>query len=134
MGGKMEQVESSERRQSARYAVDDALFVTFRPHFDRVGKLRDISKDGAAIEYSVFEPCQRPQTDHVEIDFFSRSEDFHLPKIPCKVVYDVRSDNHPSFNVFETRRCGLQFGGLTDQQSRLMDILFTRFTLCPPTD
>jgi hypothetical protein len=63
----------------------------------------------------------------VEIDFFSGAEDFHLSRVPCKVVYDVRSDDHPSFNVFETRRCGLQFGGLTDQQSRLMDILFSRF-------
>lgn len=112
-----------DRRQHPRYRVDDEVFLAFRPQFDRIGKLKDISQGGVAFEYTVFQESQPVQT--AEIDIFSAAKDFHLPRVLCKIVYDVKLDSYPSFNNIVTRRCGLQFQDLSEQQAAQLQTLFS---------
>lgn len=130
----VEHEQTMERRRATRFIVDDSLFATFRPNFDKVGRLKDISKSGAAIEYAIFGQAIYEQVSDVEVDFFSRTEDFHLPKVPCRIVYDRKNEEHPSFNVFETRRCGLEFAPLSSQQATLIEVLIGKFGLNPMPD
>lgn len=103
-----------ERRESPRFEVKDNVYLTFRPNFDRIGRVKDISTSGAAFEYVQYSALTN--ITEVEVDIFSQSKEFHWPKIPCKVVYDRRVEKYVSFEGIETRRCGLKFTKLSEQQ------------------
>jgi c-di-GMP-binding flagellar brake protein YcgR len=100
-----------DRRESKRHEFQDTFYVTFRPYFDRIGKLTDISRNGIAFEYPAYESYE--QKDCVEVDIFSLGDDLHVSSVPCKVIYDIVIVEHPSFTKIATRRCGLQFQELT---------------------
>ncbi len=121
--------EGKERRQFERYATDDSLFATFRPHFDRIGKVKDISKGGMSIEYTVYEEFGK--TESVEVDLFSHKADFHLSRLSCKVVYDTGSSDYQGFSGFEVRRCGLEFSNLSPRQRAMVESAFGHFTIGP---
>ncbi|MDY0041351.1 MAG: PilZ domain-containing protein [Desulforhabdus sp.] len=107
-----------ERRKHERYRADGEVFLTFRPNFQKIGRIRDISQGGVAFEYT----ADRESKDeyYVEVDIFSTGKDFHLARIPCRVIYDAQIDSYASFSNMITRRCGLQFDSLNqDQISKL---------------
>ena len=103
-----------ERRESPRFEIEDNVYLTFRPNFDRIGRVKDISTGGAAFEYVQYSALAN--ITEVEVDIFSQSKEFHWPKIPCKVVYDRRVEKYASFEGIETRRCGLKFTKLSERQ------------------
>ena len=84
----------TERRKSPRYAIKDDVYLTFRPNFDRVGRVQNISTGGATFEYVQYSALAK--TVEVEVDIFSQE--------------------HFSFGGIETRRCGLKFKKLSEQQ------------------
>lgn len=110
------------RRQFQRYAVTDSVFLAFRPRFDRLGMLKDISGGGVAFEYTVSDTPQPLETSEIEVEVFSHKT-FKLSRIPCTIVYDTRAEAGPSMTGFETRRCGLQFGKLSDLQAAQLKVL-----------
>lgn len=114
--------EQADRRTYRRYLVKDSVFLTFRPTFNKLGSLKDISRSGVSFEYIAYESMDTPHS--VEIDIFSKSMDIHLSKVPCRVVYDVKIDDSFAMSQVETRRCGLQFEGLSNRHaSQLKNIL-----------
>lgn len=118
---------TSERRTHERVDVHDVIFVTFRPHFDKVGWLKDISKGGICMEYTVLDQAGGSHKN-TSVDMFARDRTFRLLDLPCKVVYDVKVDHDdPWFTTVETRRCGIQFGGLNDSQNVELEKLLQRF-------
>lgn len=116
----MDVKSGKDRRRYERHAVKDPVFLTVRPQFDRLGRLTDIGKEGAAFEYIVHDECN--PIDTVEVDIFSSDQDFHLSRLPCKVAYDI-DVGHPSIVGIETRRCGLRFRDLSDQQTSQLTTL-----------
>lgn len=120
--------DSIERRSNERYKVSDDIFLTFRPHFEKMGRIRDISRGGVAFEY-IFD-LQSNNEQNIEVDIFSTAKDLHLARVPCKVVYDVQVESYPSFSNMVTKRCGLQFRNLNKQQMSQLSHLFTLYT--PP--
>lgn len=119
----------SERRQHTRYGISDDVFLTFRPQFETMGKVKDISRGGAAFEYTAF--TESNSTKDIEVDIFSAAEGFHVARIPCKVVYDVQVNSHPNLKNLVTKRCGLEFQNLTSQQLAQLSSLFTRYAPLP---
>jgi hypothetical protein len=117
---------SRERRRHDRYKVDVEVFLTFRPHFAKIGRIIDISRGGAAFEYTVIDEYR--QEKHVEVDIFSAAKALHLARIPCKVVYDFPLDAYPTFNNIVARRCGLQFHALSNKQLNQLASVFTEFS------
>ena len=107
-----------DRRKSVRYGLSTDVFLVFRPAFDRLGALKDVSMGGAAFEYSVF--GQYEKVDEVEVDIFASQPDhFLLRQVTCRVVYDVKL-HQPSLSGIETRRCGLKFEGLSPNHRQLL--------------
>jgi len=104
-----------ERRRFTRFTVSKDVFVTFRPGFDRMGSATDISKGGIGFEYLAFDKPDK--LEQVEVDIFSRSHDFYISHVPCRVAYDT--SDHSLFLVHgaEVRRCGLQFVRLSEHQA-----------------
>lgn len=117
----MAKKEEEDRRRFRRFGMRNAVFVTFRPEFDMIGKLTDISAGGLAFEYNAFDNCEK--SDVVEIAIFSHPKDYSLPKAVCRVVYDREVDGCYSFKGFQTRRCGLEFCELTSDQMLQLDML-----------
>ncbi|MBW1741830.1 MAG: PilZ domain-containing protein, partial [Deltaproteobacteria bacterium] len=112
---KGEQVET-EKRRFRRFIAQDMAFAVFRPHFTKLGKIKDISRGGMAFEYVTFEGAKE---DSGEIDLFVSGARFHLSRMPAQTVYDSGvADNHYTFSPFvERRRCAVQFGELTQEQT-----------------
>lgn len=112
---KGEQVDT-EKRKFRRFLAQDMAFAVFRPHFTKLGKIKDISRGGMAFEYVTFEG---PKEDTAEMDIFISGVRFHLPRMPVQTVYDSSVVNdHYTFSPFvERRRCGVQFGELNEEQA-----------------
>jgi hypothetical protein len=104
-----------DRRQSERFPVTSEVFLSFRPNFERIGSVKDISETGICFEYLAFEKNER--LEYVEVDIFSGSQNFYISRVPCRVVYDNRRDAAFILHDAETRRCGLQFQQLTAHQA-----------------
>ncbi|MFH0996701.1 MAG: PilZ domain-containing protein [Pseudomonadota bacterium] len=121
--------EDAERRQYERHELEDRFFITFRPHLDRIGWLVDISKGGVSLEYSNIEDCS-PLTEDVVVDIFSAPKSFKLANLPCQLVYDSRVVRGRSFiETTETRRCGLVFGDLSQDQTAQLDVALNHCTV-----
>jgi len=113
-----------ERRRHERYSTNGSFFITFRPHFDRIGAVRDISLSGVALEYSVIQEYS-DLSDKVWVDIFCSSKKLELSNVPCRLIYDERVESDKGFlKTIETRRCGLEFAGMQPHQAmRLEDEL-----------
>jgi hypothetical protein len=98
--------QASDRRNSKRFALKDDVYLVFRPGFERLGRIKDISKGGIAVEFPVYDPYEKTAT--VEVDIIVPTRSWNLKSLACKVVYDVKMDR-PTLSGFETRRCGLKF-------------------------
>ncbi len=112
---------SEDRRRFNRFGMKNAVFITFRPEFDMIGKLTDISAGGLAFEYNAFE--DRESTEMVEIALFSHPKDYSLPRAVCRIVYDREVEGCFNFKGFQTRRCGLEFRDLTSDQMLQIDMI-----------
>jgi hypothetical protein len=112
---KGERVET-EKRRFARYVAQDLAFAVFRPSFTKLGKIKDISRGGLAFDYVTSEGRKE---DSPEIEIFMSGPRFHITRVPAKTIYDRKVINHDyTFAPFvEKRRCGVQFGKLTEDQA-----------------
>jgi hypothetical protein len=125
----MNEKNQSDRRKSVRYGLKTDVFLVFRPGFDRMGTLKNVSLGGAAFEYTVFGHYQK--VDEVEVDIFaSEPENFMLRQVPCRVVYDVKLDQ-PSLSDIETRRCGVEFENLSPQHRQVLSQLLGSYGSAP---
>lgn len=126
--------EQSERRICKRCTPGDKAFAVFRPEFNKIGKINDISSCGVSFSYintreqksgySFANYLMDP-----EIDILISDEDIHLKKIPCRVVYDnkIFSIETDSIRNMEVRQCGLEFMGLTIDQLVALNSFIDRF-------
>lgn len=121
----MDNSTEAERRKSTRYALRTDVFLALRPGFTTLGKLMDVSGGGVAFEYAVFD--QHEKVAAVDVDIFASEPDqFMLSRVPCRVVYDVKIQK-PTLGGIETRRCGLKFEQLSQQQSELLNLLLIKY-------
>jgi hypothetical protein len=110
-----------ERRLHERRGLKNRVFIAIRPDFDRIGWLTDISKGGISFEYVAIENYS-PITEKIQVDIFSSPKIFDLSNLPCKLVYDAPIHKGEGFMAaIETRRCGLVFEAMTQQQAFQLD-------------
>ena len=114
---------ATERRKFKRLLPQDLTFAVFRPHFSNLGKVKDISKDGLALEYVLNET---KITGLSEIDIFLSGHPFYMHRIPSKIIYDREIDEES--RSVKTMRCGLQFGDLTPTQKSQIEYFLQNYT------
>ena len=112
----------AERRKFRRRLPQELTFAILRPHFTKLGKVKDISRGGLAFEY-ILNGTQ--YTGSSGIDIFS-GDRFYLPRIPSKIVYDMEIVGQ--YQDVERWRCGLQFGDLTEDQAAKLDLFLQNHT------
>ena len=120
--------DREEKRKFFRYEISEMLFLVFARNSRRLGMVRNISMGGVAFEYIVYDDTSPSvyKGDRIEINMFKRDWEFFVEKIPCKIVYDVQTEN--DFNPYsyvKTRCCGLQFSDLNEKQrKKLVNLVF----------
>ena len=104
----------AEQRRYLRFSTPDNAYAALGPAFTIVGKIKGISMGGLALEYIT---DQVSELENIEVDIFLREEEFHISKIPCKLIYDIPLDTSAKNQIFPDglirKRCGVQFEKLT---------------------
>ncbi len=120
----------SERRKDIRYIIKDDEFHIFNQGSKIAGKLIDISKGGLAYRYI---PVKGKNLESNRYDFIiAGSQRFYLFDIICKTIYDTRDDTvNQSSADSESRRRGLQYGKLTENEQAKFEILLRNYVVEP---
>ena len=115
----------ADRRASKRCEIHfNEIQFAIHPS-QKLYPIKDISNGGLAVEYSpeANEPFELEAIDIIAM----ADEQYYLPKIACKTVYDIPTLMHDrSFRGGEMRICGLKFVELTKEQEEKLDILLKR--------
>lgn len=113
-----------ERRKHKRFRVPRNAFVLLRPHDAEVGHIIDISPDGLAFDYT----GDRDVTKELSsLDILISDNGFHLNGVPCKPISSVDTYESPAGSI-KRKRCGVQFGGLTEEQISQLERFIKDYT------
>ena len=108
----------SEKRKYIRFLVKDDAYATVGNHFNKVGRLKDISIAGLAFTY--IESTEDSVQDFSKATIFVTDSKFSLLDLACRMIYDSPLDeinNNRYFKTpFRTKRCGIQFTAITEYQ------------------
>lgn len=116
-----------EKRKYPRIKIEEEGIVAVHNGSNRIGKVRDIGLGGLAFEHIYEDDLMEGETRK---SLTLLIQGINLSKIPCRIIY-----NHELQIPFEfdqlaiqltTRRCGIEFESLTEQQiaqlERLLNI------------
>jgi hypothetical protein len=121
-----------EKRKYERISPQGNAFAALGRRYAKVGRIKDISLGGLAFEYISAVGTDR---DPSQIDIFLIGDVFHLYDIPCEVVYDIPHpvllENFKSIKLSTTKRCGVQFGTLTEDDTAQMKLFLESHTENP---
>jgi hypothetical protein len=114
-----------EQRKYVRLSLQGNTFAALSG-FDKVVKVNDISKKGLAFSYSIESIKSSLDRDFSEVDIFLSGGSFYLPKVPCKIVYDIIEPKSNKKKSIIKRRCGLHFDELIKIQSVLLELFLKK--------
>ena len=118
-----------ERRKHDRFIAKENAFAALGPKYTKVGKIKDICLGGLAFEYITKEGFN---ADLSEIDIFLVGTEFHLYKVPCKMIYNIDVQiNNKLTKIYTAKRCGVQFKKLTKDFTELVKFFLRYHTIGP---
>lgn len=126
--------EARDNRRVARFPAKDRAFALLKPFCDKLGQIKDIGLGGLSFEYlDVGAETETAKPDQLTIDIIMTRESFYLSQIPCVIVYDqpVSQDSSHFLKGVETRRCGLRFSNLTEDQEGSLETFLTKHVHSP---
>jgi PilZ domain len=112
----------TDKRKDKRFLVGEEVIVALRNRTSRVGRVKDISMGGLSFEHIYDEDLEG---DLSKRDVSLWADKHSMADIPCRVVYDIPISEPPEYDYlsvhFKTRRCGVQFEKLTENQETQLD-------------
>jgi hypothetical protein len=114
----------SEARNHQRFRAGEGVFVILKPSHSHVGRLIDISMGGLAFDYVVDGVLPKPPA---ELEIFVKGGAFRMNGIPCKAIW-AKTTEEGRVSTLKKRRCGVQFGELTDQQKAKLKEFIETYT------
>jgi hypothetical protein len=114
-----------ERRKFTRFRVQDDAFAALRGSSNTIGKIYDISLNGLAFRY-IGEKFSDKTFTHADI--FLTNDAFHLFRVPCTIIYDVKESTN-YLNDVVPYRCGLKFEPLQDEQQNKLEFFINNHTI-----
>ncbi len=119
----------TEQRKTIRFLLQDNVIVALRGKFTKVGRVKDISMGGLAFEH-IGEENQNSETSRRDILLWVNG--FSLSKLSGRIVYDVPlatpNEYQELFIHLITRRCGVQFEKLSEDQALQLDLFLKTYT------
>ncbi len=113
-----------EKRKYTRFQTQDNAFAALRGNFTKIGKIYDISLNGLAFRYLAEQESEERLT---QVDIFLSKNGFHMPNVPCSVVYDTKESTSSS-NTVSPYRCGLSFDALGEVQQNKLEVFLNNHT------
>ena len=107
-----------EQRKDKRFQLKKCAFAIPRARTRKLWQIMDISKGGLAFQYVV---NGERVYDSPDLDIAYSKASFYLEKMPFKAVSDLEIENGIRWSSLKVRRCGVQFGELTDNQVSLLE-------------
>jgi hypothetical protein len=121
---------NSDKREFERFSPQGNAYAAYGLQYTKVGRIKDISLGGLAFEY-ISE--MSPDQDSSQIDIFLVGDVFHMYNIPCQVIYDIPNPSHPEnigpIKVSPVKRCGIQFGTLTEDDAVQLKLFLESHTI-----
>ena len=119
----------TEQRKNGRFLVQEDVIVALRNGLTKIGKVKDVSMGGLSFEHIYDENLNN---ELFKGSIFLFMNEFCISKVPCRVVYDipVRTPNeYQAFTLhFITRRCGVQFETLQEDQETQLEFFLKIYT------
>ena len=112
----------SERRKYTRFRAQDTAYASVGADYTHVGRLIDISIGGLSLEYLTDDNAQ---LINPPVDIFVCEKNFHLSKLPCKIIYNMRlgalGKTQALTNGLIRKRCGLEFESLSKPHKKQLE-------------
>ena len=119
-----------EQRKHSRFLPHENTFAAVGREFTKVGRVKDISIGGLAIEYIAGEATS---SDPSQVDIFLTGRTFHLYNLPCRLLYDIEIHvphvNNRYVKILTTKRCGIQFKDLDDDELTQLLLYLDSYTV-----
>lgn len=111
-----------ERRKHKRFRVQDETLAVVG---HKIGRIIDMSMGGLAFSYI----AGREEGDEsYQLSILLSEDSFNLTKVPFKTVWDVEALDVP-YSSLAMRRCGVEFGDLTERQISQIEYFVENHTL-----
>jgi len=118
-----------EQRNNIRFIAQDNVIVALRNSSTKIGKVKDISKGGLSFEHTYQEDLH-PEPSKKGILIWVNG--FWMSTVPCRVVYDIPIPTPAEYQSLTirltTRRCGIQFEALSEDQMAQLDFFLKTYT------
>lgn len=117
--------EFVDRRKHKRYKAIDGIITMLGFPSNIMGSILDLSKGGLSFQYIV--DAERPYESKI-LDILYTEKLIYIDKVPFKAVFDIDLSDQSSSMLFPLRRCGVQFGALTQDQEFQLELLIRNYT------
>ena len=127
--------ETLGRRKHKRFQVAGDAFVIIRCSDTVIGRITDISMVGLNFEYLLGQGQSIVPTEMEILVAQPAKPSFHLKHLPCRAIWNLTTWKNP-LGWMERKRCGAQFGEMTEAQKASLVYLIENFTTfdCQETD
>ena len=127
--------ETLDRRKHKRFQVIGDAFVIIRTSDFVIGRIVDINMVGLNFEYLL---GQGQSIEPAELEILvaqPTQPSFHMKNIPCRAIWDLTTWES-ALAWWERKRCGAQFGKMTQAQEARLIYLIENYTTfdCQETD
>ena len=104
-----------KQRKLARLSANSNTFAALDPEAGIVGRLKDITTEGAAIEYIADEKTKCCSASYVDIFLFNQG--CNLTHLPCRFIYETLLSPKSDVPAINKKQCGIKFINLTQDQT-----------------
>ncbi len=115
-----------ERRHDKRFAVQNGIVALPISSSVAIGMIVDISRGGISIRYT---PTEEQNGASPDIDILLTDHNFYITGIPVTTRSNFKLENKIPFSYIYERRCGMQFGELTDNQLNQLNELLSNYVI-----
>ncbi len=119
-------MQDIERRRNRRYKAREGTVALLGEPLNIMGSVIDVSEGGLAFRY--ISNGKRP-SESFELDILYSQQLVYIDKMPFKTVSDAEMTGESASKLFPVRRCGVQFGELTEAQKSKLEYLIQNHTL-----
>lgn len=144
----MKTTKTLERRQHKRYFVKNRIFAVVRSKNHQLDQITDMSKGEIAFALMRSNPPKMGEIKEIsqsglsfhyiqnesdmselkEMDILFTDENFHLCRIPFKMIDDTAVVTNSPLDALEMNRLTVQFGGLSMRQQHQIKHMIKNFT------
>ncbi len=123
--------DGKEHRRHKRFLASDRLFAVCKSYFVRLGRVVDMSESGLSFHYVSYSGDDKElMSGAFDLEVFEAASSQYFKGVECKIVYNSEVTRQSGLtDTYHLRRCGVEFGRLSEDQSEQLEYLISHFTI-----